>query len=410
MWEGQCARGLFIIFGKLKNASEQIKYAQAENDAYVRGNYRDWSNFARLNIMRAYHNNGQHKNALDSVSDLLVMAKEQKDTALIVETLVLVGTCRYALGDYIGALNSYQAAYSIDSSIIGPTHVYNIAVAATNIDKDSISSYMKNFIDIMAIKTRGLPLFKEMANDGRFEEAYYALECYKNMQDSILKEIMQNGVSESINQYDSTKDILRVERLRNERLSWGIFLISLSAIIVFSIWRFRKHMVEKEYECERLESSLEILRSDLGLLMTRNDEMMTYNKNISEKNAIMSSSLLNILHERYRKINQLCDSYFQDRLLKSKKKETEKEVERIISDFSDQDFLKEMAMLIDQCFDGLYSSFLKDYPNLKRDSVRLFMFLTLGLSSRTICVIFDIETSNLYNRKSRLKKLITESS
>ncbi|MDE6741843.1 MAG: hypothetical protein K2J58_05885 [Muribaculaceae bacterium] len=38
MWEGQCARGLFIIYGKLENGSEQIKYAKIQYEAFVKGN------------------------------------------------------------------------------------------------------------------------------------------------------------------------------------------------------------------------------------------------------------------------------------------------------------------------------------------------------------------------------------
>ncbi len=409
MWEGQCARGLYVIYGNLKNASEQIKYALEENNAYIKGDYREWANYSKLNIMRAYHNNGLHKRALDGTIDLLAIAQEQKDSALIAECMVLIGTCRYSLEDYKGALDSYLAAYSMNPFVIEYRHSYNIEVSAANIDRDSISSNMNDFIDTMIVRVGGMPLFKEMANAGRFKEAYYSLEYYKNIQDSVLKEIMQNGVSESLDQYESTKNIIRLERLRNERLSWCIIILSLLLAVFFSIWWYRKHMGEKVRECEQLESSLESLRLDLGMLMIRNEEIMTFNNNIKEKNAIISSSLLNILHQRYSKINELCDSYFQNRLINSKKKEAEKEMERILSDFSDSDFLKEMGSFIDQCFDNLYSSFIEDYPNLKDDSRRLFMFLTLGLSTRTMCVIFDIEPSNLYNRKSRLKKLIIES-
>lgn len=50
-WEGQSARGLFILYGKLKNGSQQIKYAKTEYEAFSKGNINDWLNFATLDIL-----------------------------------------------------------------------------------------------------------------------------------------------------------------------------------------------------------------------------------------------------------------------------------------------------------------------------------------------------------------------
>ncbi|MDE7346349.1 MAG: hypothetical protein K2N48_06380, partial [Muribaculaceae bacterium] len=111
----------------------------------------------------------------------------------------------------------------------------------------------------------------------------------------------------------------------------------------------------------------------------------------------------------YKKINDLCDSYYQDRIVGSKKKKLEKEMGNLFKDFSDLNFLNEIGRYIDLCLEDLYTSFITDFPNLNEDSQRLFMFLTLGLSNRTICVILNLENANLYNRKSRLKKFIAGS-
>ncbi|MDE5585526.1 MAG: hypothetical protein K2I92_04185 [Muribaculaceae bacterium] len=393
----------------MKNSSEQIKYAQTAYDAFMKGNNQDWSNFAKLNILRAYHNNGQYKNALKGAIELLNSAEERKDTALITESLVLIGSCRYSLADYLAALDCYLSAYSLDSTIIEQNHVYNIAVAATNINRDSISKDMEDFIEVMSNREGGLPLFKEMANNRRFEEAYHALEHYKNIQDSVIKIIMQNEVSEILDQYDTSKYLLEREKLKNERLSWGIIIILLVAIIVCSVWIYRKQQYNNEREREKLDATLDMLRTDLAQLMVRNDEMATQNRNINKKNALMSSYLRDFLKEKYRKADELCEAYFQDRIIQSKKAKYGKEIETILKDFSNQDFLQEAAKHINQCLDDLYSSFIEDFSNLKEDSRRLFMFLTLGLSTRTICVIFDIETSVFYNRKARLKKMVVES-
>ena len=139
MWEGQCARGLFAVYGRIQNYSEQIKYAKAEYDAFVKGGYPDWTDHAMLNILRAYQNNEQFDRVEDDASMLLSTAEEAKDTILMEDVLLLLGSCRFATGDFKGALDSYFNAYSMDPSVIRATHGYNVAVAADNIGMDSLT-------------------------------------------------------------------------------------------------------------------------------------------------------------------------------------------------------------------------------------------------------------------------------
>lgn len=409
MWEGQCARGLFIIYGKIKNFSEQIIYAQAEYDAFVKGKYQDWTNSAQLNILRAYLNHGQYDSVLTEARFLLTAAEEATDTILMEDVLVLMGTCRYALGDFKGALDSYFNAYSLNPSVIRANHGYNVAVIADNIRMDSLSDGVKAFIKTVASRKETLPAFKVLASQGRFEEAFYGLERYKNYQDSVLRVIRSNNVSESINRYEDTMAIVRQKEVRIERIVWGTGILILVIAIGVSFLIYRKNLHQKELERKNMELTMEILQTDLASQMNHLNDMAADMRMLNMENERMSTALQDMLYERYKRVNNLCDSYFQDRIVESKRKKLEKEMENILKDFSNPDFLKEAGRFMDLCLDGLYTSFVEDFPDLKEDSRRLFMFLTLGLSNRAICVIMDVENSNLYNRKSRLKKFIAGS-
>ncbi|MDE5997840.1 MAG: hypothetical protein K2G77_06490 [Muribaculaceae bacterium] len=409
MWEGQCARGLSIIYDRLKNYSQQIIYAQIEYDAFIKGGNIDWSNYAKLNILRAYNNNEKYDNVLKEALMLLHNAEETKDTLLIEEVLVFIGTCRYTIGDFKGALESYYRAYSMDPSVIRATHGYNVAVSADNIQMDSLTDGMRKFIEAMELRKETLPAFKVLANQGRFEEAFLGLERYKNLQDSILQVIVRNNVSESIGHYEDTMAILHQKEVRIERILWGSGFLMLVIIIVVSYWVYKKNLYHKELERRDVELSIEMLRTDLASQLAQMDEMTADIQGINKRNEQMSCALRDLLYERYKKINDLCDSYYQDRFVTSKKNKLDKEIEKILKDFSDKNFLNEVGGYIDLCLDGLYTSFSEDYNDLNDDTKRLFMFLTMGLSNRSLCVLFNIDSSILYNRKSRLKKFIANS-
>ena len=409
MWEGQCARGLFAIYGKIKNTSEQIRYAKAEYDAFAKGGFQDWTNNAKLNILRAYNNNEKYDSVLSNASDLFRIAEEAKDTLLMEEVLVLIGTSKYSLGDFQGALDSYFSAYCLNPSVIKPTHGYNIGVAAANIKNDSLPAEMKSFIETVSIRKETLPAFKVLANQGRFEEAFKGLERYKNLQDSVLRVIVQNNVAEWMESYENTISIIRQQEARIERILWAAGLLILVIIIGLLYFMYKKNLIQKNLERKQLEMSIEILKSDLESRISEIDNMSADIRKLSEKNQLMSTSLLDMLYEKYKKVNALCDSYFEGRAIESKKKKLEKEMGNLLKDFSDPIFLQEVAEHINRCLYGLYTSFVEDFPELNEDSKRLFMFLTLGFNNRSLCVILNVETANLYNRKSRLKKLIAGS-
>ncbi|MDE7349735.1 MAG: hypothetical protein K2N25_01605, partial [Muribaculaceae bacterium] len=379
MWEGQCARGLFLIFGKIRNYSEQIKYAQREHEAFVKGGYQDWINHAKLNILRAYQNNEKYDSVLKESISLLKAAEEGNDTLLMKEVLVLMGSCQYASTDYKGALDSYYTAYTLNPSIIRATHGYNIAMAASSVDRDSLTAGMLSFIESVISRKETLPAFKVLANQGRFEEAYNGLERYKDYQDSIFQVIRRNNISESIGQYEDKMAIVQQKEIKIERILWGSSLLVLIIIIGVSYWVYKKNLHQKELERKHIEMSMEILRTDLASQLAHMDEITAAIQRINKKNEHMSSLLRDLLYERYKKINDMCDSYYQDRTVEFKKKKLEKEMKNLLKDFSDPNFLNEIGRYIDLCLEGLFTSFSKDFPNLNEDSKLLFMFLTLGL-------------------------------
>lgn len=225
MWEGRNSAGLFIIYGKLMNGSEQLRFAKMEYDAFLKGGYNDWSDFAKLDVLRGYNNIGQYDKALRGAVDLLEVAKEMGDTVLLEEVLTLMATCKYSLSDFEGALDDYFEAFQLDPSVINPNYAHNIIVSVSEIPSDSLRDGMRFFIEKIKARQEILPPFRSLAKDGKYKEAYEGLEIYKEMQDSVLKSLLQNGVSESILQYEALKKTHLIEKQKTERIIWAFALL-----------------------------------------------------------------------------------------------------------------------------------------------------------------------------------------
>ncbi len=105
----------------------------------------------------------------------------------------------------------------------------------------------------------------------------------------------------------------------------------------------------------------------------------------------------------------MCNDYYQGRFKKNGKDGLEVKIKNIVKGFTDRDSLSKIEEYVNETSDSLYSTFKKDFFDITEDNRRLFLYLMLGFSSRTISVIFGQEISAVYNKKSRLKARIAKS-
>ena len=98
MWEGQCARGLFILYSQLYDGSAQLQYAKSAYSAFEKANDNEWSEYAKLNVARAYNNNGLYLEADSIVSEIITACKKDGTDDLLDEAYQLKGLSLYMLG------------------------------------------------------------------------------------------------------------------------------------------------------------------------------------------------------------------------------------------------------------------------------------------------------------------------
>jgi hypothetical protein len=85
------------------------------------------------------------------------------------------------------------------------------------------------------------------------------------------------------------------------------------------------------------------------------------------------------------------------------------EVEDIINELRyDDEANAEFEALLNSRQNNIMCRFRNEHPTLKEKDYRLYSYLTAGLSATTIAVLFGKDKSVVYNRISRLKKVIKE--
>lgn len=442
MWEGQCARGLFMLYGRLLNGSAQVKYAEEEYKAFSDGNCGDWADYGLLDLATAYNNNGQYERSLSHTEDLIKRASEKGDSLLLGESLLLAGMTEFAMKEYDRCLEFYVKAYKLDPTILTENNKMHISIAQSMVNTDTLRLDFQNMVACNEMTQSLQPTFNQLADSGNYKEAYAALMDYKEKQEKFINQILDNNVSESVSSYQKTVRELNEERIRNEKLIVGIIILTLIIVLVLIILFYRLRLYKSMAETVKTEAVIATLKADLLNQINQNknlsetlDKQVVQLANINklkendmtdedsvnagyqnsdkigrkdEDNSI-DNKFKNVLKEKYAEINELCDSYYQGLGHKEDRKEIEKRVRQIATSFSKRKTLGDIEDYADSISENLYSSFKSDFINAGEDVRKLFLFLMLDFSILTICVLMNLERDVVYNRKARLKRKIKES-
>ncbi|MDE6631418.1 MAG: hypothetical protein K2K23_00300 [Muribaculaceae bacterium] len=408
MWAGQCARGLRMIYESLHDGSAQVKYACESRKAFLKCKDKSWQDYSEYELAIALNNNCKYEEALSVLDSLDKQCSIKSDTLMLTQIAQLRGMALLGLGKYEESLKNYEYSCELNHEILCEKDFRNIRIALYNLYGDSIPENYLLLLNNIEIKNTPTDAYDVLVNEGDYKKAYESLERYKDEQDSVLSIIFKNNVSESVNQYETIKSILAAQKLRNERLSYCFIFLLILMIGIFSYWRYREKIHKEESKRLKIEADMESLRSDL---MSQLDSAKKELKNASKESECEKAiGFEKIIRQRYAEANQLCDDYYQGcGISKNKSNDVDAKINSIIAEFKDNESMYKIAEYVDGKSGGLYSSFKKDFFHLSSECHRLFLYLMLGFSARTLSVIIGQSINAIYIKKSRLKSKITQS-
>ncbi|MCM1489393.1 MAG: hypothetical protein NC095_01000 [Muribaculum sp.] len=403
LWEGQCNRGLFLLYKQLMDGSSQLKYAKESYKAFSKTGHTDWINYSKYDIACAYHNNGQYNKSVSIANKLRRLASQIKDSLLIEESTYLIALSSYCQRNFSESIHYYTLTYNLNKDLINDSDIDNIVTALSLLNEEKITKQDKKLISDLENANKIKPNFYTFAKEGKYEDAYRLLNLYKNEQDSVLAVILHNNVSESIKHYQESKKELDSLRNKNKLLIYVFLSFVILTLAILIIIKLKIRIRSIEIENERLIENISCIKNDIKLQIEKTSKS-------SDTNDAKDDPFEIILTEKYSEINALCDDYYQDSgSSKLANKDKYKKVKQLIQFFTDRECICKLEEHVDRKSNNLYSSFKREVHNLSEDDKSLFLYLYLEFSTRTIAVFYGIQTSAVYNRKSRLKARIKES-
>lgn len=130
---------------------------------------------------------------------------------------------------------------------------------------------------------------------------------------------------------------------------------------------------------------------------------------IMDKKESVDREVLNRIFKRqFAAVDRLAAVRYESTDEKTLNKNYAREAKRMISELEPNSAeMAELKQYINSTRDNLITRFEESFPNLNPYYYQLFLYTAIGLSPRAMSVLFDIPVETIYNRKSRLKNIIS---
>lgn len=396
LYEGFCRRGLSSIYNTFFNHQKELLHAKEEYQAFKKTGQDEWMNIGALDILCALCNSAQHEKSLSMAKRLYYNCLSQNDKHIAAHAISIAGRSSSSLGRYTESVKYFIAALMLIGEL-PELHDWQIfMVSLSHIPNDSINSSDLNLISSLNPLTTKQQPFDVLYQQGRYKEAYEALEIYRSEQDKMLSLISSEDVSTSLYKYAETLETQRIEKERVEKLSISAVIVFLIVMIIFGITWFRHRLKKKQRDNDDLISRANGLISELNLQQ--------------RQNIMLTDSVKELLSQKFETVDSLCLQYYETHGTALERKRIIAEVEsQIMKIGRDPQTINDLEDFVNHYADNLISKFRLEIPNLKDDEVRFFMYTVIGFSARSISLFLDDKVENIYNRKSRLKSKIKNS-
>ena len=248
---------------------------------------------------------------------------------------------------------------------------------------------------------------------GDYKRAYSTLRNAFKVTDSINIIVRKQNLSNTVSQYFATRE--EMSRLREKNLTITLWIFVLLAIVIVSIigavhYRTKSNYNEALHMVASLSATVEKTVHELE--ESRATRVLSTEESVAtplEENMLSRESLFSLLGERYGELKRLYNAF----LIKSGNQDDRDRfrtlLENTLKDLRGPANIEKLGRYVDQYTDDAYSKFIAEFPNLKPEDKAIFVYTVLGFPGNISAALLRTQESNIFNRRSRLRKRILES-
>ncbi len=395
---GLIYRNISNIYNETYNAMEELKYAQKAYDCFHRADASEHRDYMLLMLAVAYGNTSDRIKEKELLEQTLVLARERCDTTLWGACLSSYALCHEAAQNYRKAKEYILA---IKNKLMLPVTLQNwstlaLCYAQEN-ETDSVNFCLKkawqaatSHADTVKILHRIYWIEKKRNNS---QKALEALEHCNNFRDSISQQMLQQSIVAFQRDHFRRRSDLALYKLKAEHRLGIIIILSICLITGAVIVFLYRHIRQKSAEIKRY---MNIACEIQDVLQNKNTEM--------------SHLVRKLFREKFEFIDSLGCTYYEQQNTPNEQIAIYNKVKQAIQNLgTDKQTKCELERIVNLCNEDVLKKIRSQIPEIKDVDYDLFCYLSAGFSYRAISIFMQMKIENIYNRKSRLKIQIINS-
>lgn len=213
--------------------------------------------------------------------------------------------------------------------------------------------------------------------------------------DTLSQKIVNQNIAQTIANYHAYEQNLQEVELRNEKMSKMVIVTVALLLLVFSFLWYRLHLKAHRKEMEMKMMEAENIRHIL--------------KVTKEDASAMQQSVNQLFEQKFKSIDELCNTYYVYQGSQNERTKIYNNVIGLISNLSkDKKTIAELEAFVNTYKNNLMADFRAEYPMLKDEDYLLFLYIVVDFSARAISILIGESLPVVYNRKSSLKRKISQ--
>lgn len=395
---GLIYRNISNIYNDTYNTAEELKYAQKAYDCFCRADATEYRDYALPVLAVAYGNTSDRTKEKELLDQAIVLARERCDTLLWGICLSSYALCQEVTEDYRGAKESIL---SIKNRLRLPVDLQDwVTLAhcyAQENKTDSVNFCLSEAwhsaatsADSAKISLRTYWIEKIRNNP---QKALEALEYCNDFQIIVSRQILQQSVIAAQRDHFRGQSEFAMYKLKAEHRLGIIIILSICLLTGFIIIYLYRRIQRKNAEIERFMN----IASDIQDVL-------------QNKNTEMSHLVRQLFREKFEFIDSLGCTYYERQNTPNEQIAIYNRVKQAIQNLgTDKQTKCELERIVNLCNEDMLKKIRSQIPEIKDVDYDLFCYLCAGFSYRAISIFMQTKIDNVYNRKSRLKTLISNS-
>ncbi len=225
-----------------------------------------------------------------------------------------------------------------------------------------------------------------------------ALDAHRKLfllKDSLAVNTLSMQVSES--QRDYYKDMNQIESQKKIQAFYlAVFLMIIISILIIGFTLFyRERLKRKNLEIFHQMSEMRELLKSLNIQKSETQE---------------SKKIIEYLYQsKFSSLNSICEKYFDWKDDNSNKEKLYSAFKSELSHISDSDYLLDLENIVNKYYNNIIFLLRTHVPSLNEEDLKILVMVFSRLSTRSICLLLNLNKVNFYSKIKRIKSKIQKS-